>query len=317
MPKASRDALGAEGKRDAPMFDPDKLVLVTDQNSALYDERVNWPVDEALVANILFDPDGDGVPQGVLEPVIVRRNAETGAVEVAAGRRRVKAAREANKRLRKQGREPIRVPALVIRARDARAMAVMISENEHRANDTPLGRALKAQRYVNLGRDESEVATLLGVSATTVRNMLRLLDAPAAVRNAVDSGKVSVGDGYKLSRLEPGEAKSKLAELVEKAPRTPGKKRSENTKKAREIMGGGALPTSDPATDPAAPIAGGADVASREARKVERDIRRLEDATAEFIAGWIEKNWNESDWSGSLKEIPNRIRSGDWREQKG
>ena len=63
--------------------------------------------------------------------------------------------------------------------------------------------------------------------------MLRLLDAPAAVRAAVDSGKVSVGDAYKLSRLEPDETKKKLAELVEKAPRTPGKKRSDHAKKAR------------------------------------------------------------------------------------
>src|SRR5512143_1919662 len=105
MPKSSRDSLNAKGKRDAYMFDPEDLVLVTDEKSPLYDERVHLPVNEALVMNMLFAP--DGVPQGVLEPITAVRNPETGKVEVVVGRQRVKAAREANKRLKKRGEEPI------------------------------------------------------------------------------------------------------------------------------------------------------------------------------------------------------------------
>ena len=52
MPKASRDSLNAKGKRDAYMFDPDDLVLVTDEKSPLYDERVHPPVSESLVLNM-------------------------------------------------------------------------------------------------------------------------------------------------------------------------------------------------------------------------------------------------------------------------
>lgn len=282
MPKASRDSLNAKGKRDAYMFDPEDLVLVMDEKSPLYDERVKLPLDEALVLNIMFAP--DGVPQGVLEPVNVARNAETGKVEVIDGRQRVKAAREANKRLKKKGLEPVWVPAMIKRTNPHSAMGMLISSNEHRQNDSPLGKAKKAQRYIDLGRDESEIATLFGISVASVKNMLSLLDAPAAVRNAVEAGKISTSDGYKLSKLEPAEAKEKVAELMEHAPRTPGKKRSKNSGKAREIVSG-----------------------KEEPKKISK---KGEDAVATDIAAWIDQNWEDP----LLGEIVKKIRAGEWRK---
>ena len=282
MPKASRDSLNAKGKKDAYMFDPDDLVLVTDEKSPLYDERVHLPVDERLVLNMLHAP--DGVPQGVLEPIKVARNTETGKVEVVLGRQRVKAAREANKRLKKQGAEPFRVPALIQRVNAHQSMGMIISENEIRQDDTPLGRAKKMQRYLELGRDESEVAVLFGISKASVKNALALLDAPAAVRNAVEAGKISTSDGYKLAKLEPGEAKEKVAELVEHAPRTPGKKRNGNAKKAREIVGG----------------------------KEPKISKKAEDAVATDIAAWLGETYEDLP-DDMLKEI----RSGVWRKVRG
>ncbi len=286
MPKSSRDSLNAKGKRDAYMFDPEDVVLVTDEKSPLYDERVHLPVNEALVMNMLFAP--DGVPQGVLEPITVVRNPETGKVEVVVGRQRVKAAREANKRLKKRGQEPIRVPAMIQRVNPYRAMGILISENEHRQDDTPLGKAKKAQRYLDLGRDHKEIAVLFGISEASVKNLLSLLDAPAAVRNAVESGKISTSDGYKLSKLDPAEAKEKVAELVEHAPRTPGKKRSKNAKKAREIVSGGKE------TD------GG------------KLSKKAENSVATDIAAWIDQNWK--DVPGELLK---KLRAGEWRTIRG
>jgi ParB family chromosome partitioning protein len=280
MPKASRDALNAKGKRDAYMFDPDDLVLVTDEKSPLYDERVHLPVSESLVLNMLHAP--DGVPQGVLEPVTVARNQETGKIEVVVGRQRVKAAREANRRLKKKGLEPIRVPAMVRRTNSHGAMGILISENEHRQDDTPLGRAKKAQRYLDLGRDEAEIAVLFGISVTSVKNLLSLLDAPAAVRHAVEAGKITASEGYKLAKLDPEEAKSKVTELVENAPRAPGKKRRGNAGKAREIVGG---------------------------QRNGHISKKAEDAVATDIAAWIDQAW--SDVPASLLK---QIRTGEWRK---
>lgn len=287
MPKASRDSLNAKGKRDAYTFDPEDLVIVTDEKSPLYDERVALPIDENLVLNIMFAP--DGVPQGVLEPINAIRNPETGAVEVIDGRQRVKAAREANRRLRKQGLEPVWVPAMLKRVNAHTAMGMLISSNEHRQNDTPLGKAKKAQRYMALGRDETEVATLLGISRSSVKNLLSLLDAPAAVRTAVESGSITASDGYKLAKLSPAEAREKVAELKEKAPRTPGKRRSKTGKKAREILGGSEKP---------APSAGTPEKA-------------IEDAAANDIAAWLERQAIIG--PGLSAAIAKRIRAGEWR----
>jgi ParB family transcriptional regulator, chromosome partitioning protein len=296
--KTSRDKLKNEGKRDAYTYDPENLILVMDEKSPLYDERVHLPVDEGLVKNIMFAP--DGVPLGVIEAVTARRNTETGDLEIVNGRQRVKAAREANKRLKKAGLEPIRVSVLIQRGQDHRLVGMLISSNEHRQDDTPLGRAKKAQGYINMGRDEKEVAALFGVSEATVKNMLRLLDAPAAVRNALDSGKISASDAYKLAREEPAEAREKVAKLIEHAPRTPGRKRSQNAKKARQVMGKPEPAAAEP--EAAAPT--------------KKSVRKSEDAVAEAIAAWVEDTWRDGNWNGAPSDIPIKIREGDWREHR-
>jgi hypothetical protein len=108
-----------------------------------------------------------------------------------------------------------------------------------------------------------------------------------------------------LAREEPEEAKKKLGKLLEHAPRTPGKKRSKNAGKAREIVRDGAG-------------GGGARVEKPNAldRSILRSEKIVEDAVAAAIADWIEKNWNDADWNGSPKAIPERIRAGEWRDKK-
>ena len=40
---------------------------------------------------------------------------------------------------------------------------------------------------------------------------------------------------------------------------------------------------------------------------------KFENRVASAIAAWIEATWNDQDWGGAPKEIPGRIRSGEWR----
>src|SRR5208337_2151675 len=301
--KASRHSAGAQGKRDAYMYDPEILVLVTDEKSPLYDERVHMPVNEKLVANMMFQPDGpDSAPLGVIKPVVVRRNPETTDIEVVDGRQRVKAAREANKRLKKEGRDPIRVTTVTERGRDSRLIGISISANEFNQDETPSGRARKIQNYIDHGHDKKEAAAMFGVSEATVVNMLAVLEAPKVIRSAADSGRISHADAYRLAKMEPEEGKKKLAELLEKAPRVPGKKRSPNAKKARQVMG---------KPEPAA----GA-VTQPEAAPTKKSVRKLEDAVAEAIAAWVEDTWRDGNWNGAPSDIPIKIREGDWREHR-
>ena len=300
MPKASRDALNSKGKTDIYYFDPEDVVLVTDESHVLYDERVHLPFDEGTVANMMYAPDGEA-SQGVLEPCTGRRNTETGKVEIVDGRQRTKNAREANRRLKKQGRPLIRLPVWIKRGNDSRHMAALISSNEHRTDDTPMGRARKVERYIKLGHDESEVSALLGISRSSVKDLLSLLDAPAAVRRAVDSGKITTSAGYKLARLEPAEAREKLDELLEHAPRTPGKKRSKNAKKARAILGEKTKSAGLGAVETFPSVSN---------REVSRET---EDRVAAAIAAWVEANWSGGNWDGAPSAIPDRIRNGEWR----
>lgn len=232
MAKNSIAAYGAVGKSNVLFFEPEKLTLVTDEKSALYDERVHLEVDESLVLSI--------IAQGIIEPVVVRKNPESGATEVVAGRQRVKAAIEANRRLKKQGsKQVIHVPATVRRgAGDEASFDVMVAENEVRKADSPLVRANKMRRAIERGRTEAQIATIFGCSVATVKNLLGTLEASAPVRKALEAGTIAASDAYRLSKLEVPEQKEKLAELVKRAPKVKGKRRKAGDgKRARAATG--------------------------------------------------------------------------------
>jgi ParB family chromosome partitioning protein len=206
MSKNSVDAYGAEGKTNLLMFDPEALHIVTDPEHPLYDERAALPVSESLIRNIQH--------HGVLQPVVINKNTETGVVEVVAGRQRVKAAREANNRLRAQGLAPIMVPAVPRKGDGADLAGVMVSENELRDPDTIMVRAAKMNRLRQMGRDDESIAVIFGVNPATVVNTLALLDCGQAVRKAVEAGQINVTDARYLARLSPSQQTTKVAELV-------------------------------------------------------------------------------------------------------
>jgi len=204
--KNSIDAYGAAGKTNLLYFDPDNLTLVTDEASPLYDPRVHLAVDEDLARNIDY--------QGVLEPVLVSKNPETGTTEVVVGRQRVKAARLANAWRRARG-EPIRqIPGAVYQGKRAFALDAIASENEARTADTPMGRAEKMRRHMALGRGEDQLAVIYKCSIATVRSTLALLECTMHVQQAVDSGQISVTHAKALAKLKPDEQRAKVAELV-------------------------------------------------------------------------------------------------------
>ena len=227
MAKSSAEAYGAEGRTNALFFDPEKLVIVTDKASPLYDDRANLPISESMVLNIMH--------HGVIQPITVRKNPETGDTEVVTGRQRVKNAREANKRLAAQGLKMVLVPATVRPGDDGALAGVMVSENEIREDDTPMGRAKKMQQLMAFGHGEASLSVIFGCSAQTVRNNLALLECCADVRKAVDNGKINVSHARALSKLEPADQKDKLALLVEAGE---GVKGHEKTKKQREALVG-------------------------------------------------------------------------------
>jgi ParB family chromosome partitioning protein len=201
-------------------FDPCNLVLVEDPSHPLYDDRINLPIDDGLVRNIMAN--------GVIEPVVIRKGPN-GSAEVVDGRQRVRCAREANSRLEENGKEQVRVPALIRRGTEADLFGVAVSANENRQDDTPLGRAQKAAKLINMGRTEAEVAIAFGCSEQSIRNWLDLLEVSAAIRKAVEAGQIAASAAVQLGKLPPAKQAKALKELAS----SPGKK---TAAKARALV---------------------------------------------------------------------------------
>jgi len=200
----AKQTYGAKGRGDVLNFDPEDIVLVEDKGHALYDERVHLPINERLVRNIMV--------HGVLQAIGIVRDGDK--VLCAFGRQRVKAAREANRRLIKEGSDPINVPAVWKRAEEGDLIGMVISENEQRENDTPMVRARKLQRYLDKGKSDAQAMDMFGVSNVTIKNWKDLLDCAAVVQKAVEDGQVSAEVATVLVSLSHADQGTKLAEMI-------------------------------------------------------------------------------------------------------
>lgn len=273
MAKSSVDAYGAEGNAKALFFDPAKLTLVTDEKHPLYDARVHAPINESMVRNIDY--------QGVIVPIEVSKNPETGDIEVVTGRQRVKNAIEANKRREARGEEPRMIPAyirLIPRHQRVEMLsAAMVSENAIRNDETPIQRATKMAQQMNMGRGEEHIALLFGCDVQTVRNTIALLDSTQAVQDAVEAGEITVTHARALGKLAPEQQRAKVRELKAAGE---GKTGHEKSRAQREVL--------QKATAAAAASAGKAAPQSR--LKTRKEIKAaMETATGERLAAlrWV------------------------------
>jgi ParB family chromosome partitioning protein len=148
---------------------------------------------------------------GVIEPVIVRKNGEK--IEVVAGRGRTKAAVEANKRLTAEGKQPILIPVMVRGGSDADIFGVMISENEIRRGDTMLVKGAKARKLLNMGYDTKRIAVTFGVTRQAVESWLAADELPPELKNAIGSGAVSATAAIQNSGRSRDEQVDRIEEM--------------------------------------------------------------------------------------------------------
>lgn len=184
---------------------PEDLVIVEDPKHPLYDKRrVEKPITEAFINNI--------AENGVIQTITFTKDGPTAMV--VAGRRRTRAARIVNERRRASGLEPIRVPCLYRRTENAaQMMALMVSENEQREDDDPIGRSEKMLRMLNFGATEDEIANAFGITKQTVTSALSLMDLDQSVKDAIGP-KLSATAASKLAKLSRSEQREKLNELL-------------------------------------------------------------------------------------------------------
>lgn len=137
--------------------------------------------------------------QGVLQPVLVRRDPK-GGYRLIAGERRWRAAQRAGLK---------DVPVIVREASDADAYELALVENIQRADLNPLEEAEAFRRLVEERRlTQEQVADRVGKDRSTVANALRLLTLPNEVKQLVLEGDLDMGHARAILGL------AKPAEMV-------------------------------------------------------------------------------------------------------
>ncbi|MFN8426087.1 MAG: ParB/RepB/Spo0J family partition protein [Anaerolineales bacterium] len=132
---------------------------------------------------------------GVIQPLIVSPG-RGGSYTLIAGERRLQASRKAGLKT---------VPVVIRSATDQQLLELALIENVQRADLNPIE---EAEAYQNLAKEfrmsHETIATRVGKSRVAVTNTLRLLDASAAVKQALVDGRISEGHARDVVIIRQG-----------------------------------------------------------------------------------------------------------------
>lgn len=143
---------------------------------------------------------------GVLQPLVVLPANADGSHEIIAGERRLEAARLAGL---------TSVPVIVRIADERQQLELALIENLQREDLNPLEAAEGYRQLAeDFGLSHEEIAEQMGKSRTAVSNTLRLLRLSAAVRQALQSGKISEGHARALLSLPTAQAQSGALKVI-------------------------------------------------------------------------------------------------------
>ena len=132
--------------------------------------------------------------QGVLQPLVVRKHPEfPNQYELVAGERRWRALKQL---------DVAHIPVVLRNVSDNEILEVSLLENIQRENLTVIE---EAQSYHDLlqihGYTQEELAKKLGRDRSTIANMLRLLQLPSALKNDLETGRITSGHARSILSL--------------------------------------------------------------------------------------------------------------------
>lgn len=131
---------------------------------------------------------------GLAQPITVRP-MPTGRYQIVAGERRFRATQLLGWR---------EVPAMVRELDDEQANAIMLAENTGREDLDPMDEARAYKRTMDdYGWSMTRVAETAGVSASKVKNRLKLLELLPEIQRLVAQGQMAVGLAEEMSILSP------------------------------------------------------------------------------------------------------------------
>lgn len=144
---------------------------------------------------------------GVLQPIIVRRDAEAGYVLVA-GERRWRAARLAGLS---------EIPAIITDVASEGLLAVALVENLQREDLSPLEEAHAYARLIDrTGMTQQRLAARVGKSRAAITNALRLLQLPDPIRLSLAAREISEGHARAILGADGEEQQLRIWEQVKR-----------------------------------------------------------------------------------------------------
>jgi len=141
---------------------------------------------------------------GVLEPIILRAKGKR--YEIIAGERRYKASKLAGLKT---------IPAVVKNYSDLKTMEIALVENLQREDLNPIE---QARTFMKLIREfkltQEELARRTGKSRSTITNIIRLLNLPPQVQDALLTGKITQGHARALLSLRDEKLQKRLTKKI-------------------------------------------------------------------------------------------------------
>jgi len=142
---------------------------------------------------------------GVIQPLIVAPG-RGGVYTLIAGERRLQASRKAGLKT---------VPVVIRNASDQQLLELALIENVQRADLNPIE---EAEAYQNLAKEfrmsHETIASRVGKSRVAVTNTLRLLDASAAVKQALVDGRITEGHARAMLSLSAKAQEHLLNQII-------------------------------------------------------------------------------------------------------
>lgn len=141
---------------------------------------------------------------GLLQPVVVRPT-ESG-YQLIAGERRLRAAKEVGW---------TEIPVHVVDFNEQQEFEAALVENIQRADLNPIEKAQGFHDYIQQYQvTQEELARKIGLDRSTISNLVRLLELPAAVQDAVRTGQLSNGHARALLALEDPQKQVALCQEI-------------------------------------------------------------------------------------------------------
>ncbi len=136
---------------------------------------------------------------GVIQPLIVSANPSKIGYTIIAGERRWRAAKQAGLK---------KVPAIVREQKEQEKLEIALIENVQRVDLSPLETAIAIEKlHQEFNLSYSAVAKRLGKAATTVNNIVRLLQLPEVAMKALQDKQITEGHARAILALKDDETK--------------------------------------------------------------------------------------------------------------